>query len=60
MPRLVGGDTAMMPIKGLSGISISFENSATRRSRSMRINFAAGALSSFGNTPLPGPVLFTP
>ena len=41
IPRLVGGDTAMMPIKGLSGISISSENSATRRSRSMRINFAA-------------------
>src|SRR5215475_12344171 len=60
MPRLVGGDTAMMPMNGFSGISISSENNATRRSKSIRINFADCSVSSFGNTPLPGPVLFTP
>src|SRR5262245_58812518 len=30
MPRLFGGDTAMMPMNGFSGISISSENNATR------------------------------
>ena len=59
-PKLVGGETAIMPMKGLSGISISSENSATRRSRSRRITFAAGSFKSLGNTPLPGPVLLTP
>ena len=37
----------MMPMNGFSGISISSENNATRRSRSIRINFADCSVSSF-------------
>src|SRR4030095_17172640 len=40
MPRLVGGDIAMMPMNGLRGISMSDENNAQRRYKTPRIILA--------------------
>ena len=54
------GATAMMPMNGCSGISISGENSATLRFTSSRITLRTGALSRSGSTPTRGPELFTP
>ena len=54
------GATAMMPMNGCSGISMSFENSATLRFMSNLMTLRAGAESRSGSTPVRGPELFTP
>ena len=54
------GATAMMPMKGCSGTSMSLENSATLRARSNLITFGVGAVSKSGSTPVPRFELLTP
>ena len=55
-----GGATAMMPMNGASGTSMSGENSATLRARSSLMIFGVGADRRSPSTPVRGPELFTP